>query len=90
MRKQTMRMKNLTEASRRLDETAQSLKSGSSGPKSLSRALTPRSKRVAVEYEKIKDQEDETLTPYQRNLKVNRFMVELAVKQNVLSLTKPI
>ena len=41
--------------------------------------LDKEAKREAEEYEKIKDKEDIELTLWQRQLKVNRFMVEFEI-----------
>ena len=49
----------MEETMKRHDETLDSLQSGTNGPKGKVKALSPRSKRMAEEYEKIKYQDDE-------------------------------
>lgn len=75
---------------KRLDDTIDSLKEGSNGKKSIDRALTPRSKALALKYEEIKYQDDVEMLPWQRQLKVNRFMSDLQVRKHIEELCDPI
>ena len=75
---------------KRVDDTLDSLQSGANGPKGKSKALTPRSKRMAEMYEEIKYQDDEQMLPWQRQLKVNRFMSDLQVRKYIEELNEPI
>ena len=73
----------MEETMKRVDETVESLAAGENGAKGKTRALTPRSKRLNEEYEKIKYQEDVSILPWQRQLKVNRFMADLQVRTHI-------
>ena len=73
----------MEETMKRVDETVESLAAGENGAKGKARALTPRSKRLNEEYEKIKYQEDVSILPWQRQLKVNRFMADLQVRTHI-------
>ena len=75
---------------RRMDETLDSLASGVNGPKGKEKALTPRSKNLVKMYEEIKMKEDEAILPWQRQLKVNRFMADLQVRKHIEELNDPI
>ena len=75
---------------KRMDDTLDSLQSGTNGPKGKSKALTPRSKRMAEMYEEIKYKDDEEMLPWQRQLKVNRFMSDLQVRKHIEELNQPI
>ena len=75
---------------KRMDETLDSLPNGLNGPKGRERALTPRSKRLALMYEEIKYKEDDEMLPWQRQLKVNRFMSDLQVRKHIEELVEPI
>ena len=46
--------------------------------------------REDEEYEKVKDLEDTELTVWQRQIKVNKFMVELGVREKIAALVTPV
>ena len=75
---------------KRMDATLDSLADGSNGPKSRERVLTPRSKALAKKYEEVKFKYDEDILPWERQIKVNRFMAELQVREHIKELTDPI
>lgn len=69
----------MEQTAKRMDTSLHSVEreAGVSGPKAQKRALTPRSKRLAEMYEEVKMKDDEEILPWQRQLKVNRFMADL-------------
>ena len=73
----------MEETMKRVDETVEGLAAGDKGPKGKIKALTPRSQRLNAEYEKIKYKDDVNILPWQRQLKVNRFMAELQVRTHI-------
>ena len=75
---------------KRMDDTLDNLQSGVNGPKGREKVLTPRSKNLAKMYDQIKYKDDETILPWQRQLKVNRFMADLQVRKHIEELNEPI
>ena len=75
---------------KRIDDSMDSRKSGANGPTGLTRALTPRSKQLKDMYDSVKYKEDEEILPWQRQLKVNRFMADLQVRKHIEELIEPI